>query len=213
MKRILLYIVFLFVTGTCLCLPKTLSPADSISKDDISNQLKFALKLYDSENYYDAVTELKRLLFFDNTRTYEFEANRLIGECYKKAGKYTEAIYYYKAAEKYVRDKSELKQIKIDVIKTNILRRSFDRAFELINEFEKDTMLGSKKNEADYWRGWNCIFNDEWEKAAAYFEKAAKDHPLKSICEKVENEKYSVTFAKLLSVFLPGQDRFIRATI
>ncbi|MEN8193984.1 MAG: hypothetical protein ABFS12_14265, partial [Bacteroidota bacterium] len=45
---------------------------------------------------------------------------------------------------------------------------------------------------------------DDWENASLSFEKIDKEHPLKTLCDEVEDEKYSVTFATLISYILPG---------
>jgi TM2 domain-containing membrane protein YozV len=182
---------------------------DSVtSESPLQKQYNYSMKLYYSEKYFDAVTEFKRLLFFDKQNEYVFKANRQIAECYKKGGKYSDAILHYKIAEKAAQSRDDFYKIKIDVIRTNILRRSTERAFELLNELERDTNSIIKKTELDYWRGWGAIFNDEWEKGAGYFDKCDKNHPLKILAQKVENEKYSVTFARLISVFFPGAGQF-----
>ena len=62
-------------------------------------QFYYAKKLHDEEKYFDAVTELKRLLFFDNTNKYSYEANKLIGLSYKQGAKFSDAIYHFAEAE------------------------------------------------------------------------------------------------------------------
>lgn len=188
---------------------KVFGAADSIvKKSDLEQQYNYAVSLYNSGNYFDAVTEYKRLLFFDRDNIYNFEANKQIAVCYKTGGKYIDALYHFKIAEKCAPSKNDYYQIKKEIVKIYILKRSADKAFELLRELEKDTSSTLKADEINYWRGWAAIFNDDWKKGAEYFDKAEKNHPLKILAEKVENEKYSVTFARIISVFLPGAGQF-----
>ena len=45
----------------------------SFAQDSYDEQFNYAKKLYEKENYFDAVTEFKRLLFFDESNNYSFE--------------------------------------------------------------------------------------------------------------------------------------------
>jgi len=65
-----------------------LIPIKLFSQDIIQNQYSYALSLYNSEQYYDAVTEFKRLLFFDGEKEYVYDANEYIGMSYKMGGKF-----------------------------------------------------------------------------------------------------------------------------
>lgn len=178
------------------------------SQDALKYQYRLADSLYKSGKYFEAITEYKRLLFFDAAHKYGYEADKKIAECYKAGGKYSDAIFYYHAAGRITKKKDEIKKLKVEVIKINILRKNTAAALGLIDELEKDSSFTFKKNEADLWRGWAAIFNDNWEQASRYFNNIDKNHPLKLMAEKVENDKYSVTLAKLLSVFLPGAGQF-----
>jgi len=54
-----------------------------LAQNTVENQYNLAEELFISENYFDAITEFKRLLFFDNTGKFNYTANRLIGSSYK----------------------------------------------------------------------------------------------------------------------------------
>ncbi|MDP3831256.1 MAG: hypothetical protein Q8Q47_08295, partial [Ignavibacteriaceae bacterium] len=87
--------------------------------------------------------------------------------------------------------------------KLNILRRTTSNAHRLLNEL--DSLFDyTKSEEVHYWRGWTYIFEDNWRFASLEFAKINSLHELKNFCEKVDNEKYSVTFAKTISAILPG---------
>ena len=76
----------------------------------------------------------------------------------------------------------------------NILRKTTDRANQLLNELFKEANYSQKK-EINYWRGWAFMFADKWDSAAVYFNKVDYDHELKILANGVKNDKYSVTFA------------------
>jgi TM2 domain-containing membrane protein YozV len=50
--------------------------------------------------------------------------------------------------------------------------------------------------------------SDRWEEAAQYFGMVSEEHELKLLCEEVEKDKYSVTFARVISYILPGAGQF-----
>ncbi len=65
------------------------------AQDDFDKQYDFAELLFADEEYYDAITELKRLLYFDNSETYNYKTNILIGKSYKQGGKFSDAVKHF----------------------------------------------------------------------------------------------------------------------
>ena len=174
------------------------------AQDHLSIQFDYANNLFNSRLYYDAITEFKRLQFFDSTKKYNYELNYKIGECYKAGAKYDDAIKYFSFAELGARNENEYYDSKTQIIRTNILRRTTVRALQLCDELEKDQRFISKKDEINYWRGWIYIFADDWKAAAKSFAKINFRHELKILAEQTDKAKVSVTFAKVISYILPG---------
>jgi len=174
------------------------------AQDHLSIQFGYANNLFNSKLYFDAITEYKRLQFFDSAKTYNYDLNFKIGECYKAGAKYDFAVKYFSFAELSARNDDEYYDSKTQIIRTNILRRTTDRALQLCDELEKDQRFISKKDEINYWRGWTYIFADDWEKAAKSFAKINFRHELKIFAEQTDKAKVSVTFAKVISYILPG---------
>jgi len=179
-----------------------------IPQDRLDEQLTKAKTMYFSEDYFNSITELKRLIFFDNKKQYSYTANELIGECYKKGAKLTEALNYFTRAEIATTKPEEVYNCSLNLIKINILRRTTGRALYLLDALEKDARFATKKEEINYWRGWAYIFSDEWDKASDQFAGISKENGLKMFCDSIDNQKYSVTEAKLLSFFIPGAGQF-----
>jgi hypothetical protein len=176
----------------------------SFAQNSFDAQFNFAKKLYNDEDYFDTVTELKRLLFFDENSEYHFKANLLIGKSYKQGAKFSDAIRYLTLAEIYAKDINELYETRIEIIRINILRRTTRRAFRLLDSLQADERFTDRKDEIKYWRGWSYMFADDWEQAAQTFAEIDSNHVLKTLAEEVNDDLYSVSFAKTISYIIPG---------
>jgi tetratricopeptide (TPR) repeat protein len=173
-------------------------------QDYASKQFDYANSLYAGKNYYDAITEYKRLLFFDSTSDYQYTANYKIGECYKAGAKFEDAIKYFTESAKLAKNDDEVFNSKIQMIRTNILRKTTDRAIELCGELEKDERFKPQIDSIIYWRGWAYMFADDWVNASKTFAKINSAHELRKLSQQTDKEKVSVTFAKVISYILPG---------
>jgi len=70
----------------------------AFAQEYLDGQMAKGRDLYLKGEYFDAITQMKRLLFFDKGKKYTYEANELIGECYKTGAKFTDAIIYFSKA-------------------------------------------------------------------------------------------------------------------
>lgn len=193
MKNLLGYILFFFLFFGIVK-----------GQDNLSSQLSYANGLFRNEQYYDAITEYKRLLFFDSTKTYQYEANLKIGESYKAGAKFDDAIKYFSFAELNASNDDEIFKTKTEIIRTNILRRTTERALQLCDDLEKDERFNTKIDTINYWRGWAFMLSDNWKSAARSFARINSNHELKLLAERTDKAKVSVTFAKVISYILPG---------
>lgn len=186
-----------------LCL--FISPIISIfAQSPLSSQFDYANNLFKTENYFDAITEYKRLLFYDTTKTFFYRSSFQIGKCYKAGAKFDEAIKYFSVSELNASDDLERFNSKIEIVRCNILRRTTARAHQLLNEMELKYKGNESKDSINYWHGWTYMFEDDWTSAASSFAKINPNHELKLICDRVEKDKVSVTFATVISYILPG---------
>src|SRR3990172_6223409 len=163
------------------------------SLGNLHGQYDYGGKVFCEEKYFDGITQFKRVQFFDSLNQYSFLSNKLIGMSYKQGGKLNEAINYFSKAELNSPNDDSLFTVKLEIIKTNLLRRTIYRAFNLLNELSGDARFNSKKDQIIYWKGWAYIFNDEWKKAADEFDKLEGEPELKKLCENVSNDQYSPT--------------------
>ena len=178
-----------------------------IPQNSFQAQFDDAKKLYEEEKYFDAVTEFKRLLFFETENEYNYDANFFIGLSYKNGALFSDAIQYFTKAELYSKTDSELFESRIEIIKINILRRTTTRAMTLLDSLQKNSAFKNNIDEINYWRGWAYIFADEWEKASPTFSKIRNQDELTEFCDSIANEFYDPQLAKILSI-IPGAGQF-----
>lgn len=178
------------------------------AQSSLERQLDYANNLFENKLYFDAVTEFKRLKYFDEQKIHEYDCDYKIGLSYKYGGHYDEAIKYFREAESSARSDNEKLDAKFQVIRINILRKTTDRALQLLNEMENDPLSIGVANEINYWRGWAYMLADKWEEASTSFSLVERNHPLRLLANQVDNDKYSVTFAKVISYILPGFGQF-----
>ena len=174
------------------------------AQNSFDEQFNLTKKLYSNENYFDTVTELKRLLFFNPNSEYIYSAYETIGKSYKQGAKFSDAIRYFTLAEINALSVDEIYNSRIDIIQVNILRRTTDRAFKLLDSLEADIRFNDKIDEINYWRGWAFIFADDWENAAVTFAGIDSTIELTVLAKKVDDDLYSVSFAKTISYIIPG---------
>jgi tetratricopeptide (TPR) repeat protein len=172
------------------------------------NIRELADSLYNAENYFDAITEYKRLLFFENNEQNNYYANYLIGDCYKQGGYYDKAIEYFSKSLYAAKTDDEIFNSKIMLFKTNLLRRTTDNAAQILKELENDYRFVDSTKQIYYWKGWLSIFSDNFKSAIYYFNKSEDYKEIKKICENTEKQLYSLTKAKIFSYILPGMGQF-----
>jgi len=175
---------------------------------DLDKQYNYANSLFNSEKYFDAITEYKRLLYFEKSEQYNYQSNFNIGLSYKFGAKYDEAIKKFYLSEMSAKSDSQKIKSRLQRIRINILRRTTDNALVMLNELHKEFPNQVDSNTIAYWQGWAYIVADDWENASLAFDKIDSEHPLKKIANEVEDNKYSVTFATLISYILPGSGQF-----
>ena len=178
-----------------------------VAQDSYDEQFNYAKKFFEEEKYFDAVTEFKRLLYFDSSGDYTYDANFLIGLSYKFGGKFSDAIENFSQAELKSETVDEIFDSRLEIIKVNILRRTTARAFNMLDSLRNDPRFNNNLEEINYWRGWTYIFSEDWEKAASTFSEISRSHQLVVLCDSINNELYDPQLAKYLSI-VPGAGQF-----
>ncbi len=167
-------------------------------------QKSYADSLFQSENFFDAITEYKRLLFFSDSTDNNFEANYRIALCYKGGAKYDDAIKFFNIAEINSKNSQDSIAIELQIIRTNILRRTIPEALLLLSKFNEKYSSKIDSTTINYWRGWAYLMADDWKSASKEFAKININHTLKLLADSTYSKKYSVAFAKISSFIIPG---------
>ena len=183
-------------------------PSHSFTQQIYESQYDFARNLMNEKKYFDAITEFKRLIFFNRDSTNLFLYYSLIGDCYKAGAKFDESIYYYTLSEINSKTSGQIYDAQIKIIRSNILRRTTNRALSLLDSLAANKNYLDKIDEINYWRGWAFIFSDNWESASVEFAKVDSAKQLAEFCRLTNENLYSVTLAKTLSYFFPGLGQF-----
>ncbi|MBN1639460.1 MAG: hypothetical protein JW866_10860 [Ignavibacteriales bacterium] len=174
------------------------------AQTSLETQYNYANNLYENKLYFDAVTEFKRLLFFDEGKKYSYECSFKTGDSYKQGARFDDAIKYFTLADINAKEDSQRFNAQIEIVKVNILRKTTDRALQLLDSMDVNYKFYNKKDEINYWRGWTYMFADDWKNASKSFALIDYQHELKILCDRIAKEKYSESFAKILSFIIPG---------
>lgn len=177
------------------------------AQEHVERQFNFAEKLFEAGDYYDAVTEYKRALFFDESGKYDYVANYKIAMSFKYGARFDNAIHYFdKSIKNAENDKDRFRSI-TQKARCNILRKTPQKAIEILQNTSIKFGKAYRK-QIDYWMGWSYIFEDNWETADSVFSNYSEFNELSKLCKKITNDKYSVSFAKVISYILPGAGQF-----
>lgn len=160
--------------------------------------------LFENEDYFDAVTEYKRALYFNEDSSGYYHIHFSTAASYKAGGFYDKAVIYFGRALKYSGSKEESYTAFEQLLRCNILRHTPDNTISLINNAIKTGLYPGKEQELFYWKGWAYMFADNWDEASEAFSAIDSEHELKKFSEGVSSSKYDVTFAKVISYILPG---------
>jgi len=191
-----IFVILIVLSGYCL------------AQNSLKDQFDYAKSLFDQEKYFDAITEFKRLLFFDKEGLYGFDANLMIGLSYKAGTKYNDALKYFSLSEMHSKNDEQYFNASILSARTNILRRTTLQSEKILNSLLANPKFDSRKEEIKYWLGWNYIFSNQWEKASEIFSEENLDTTLADICKSVVDDLYNENFAKYSSYIFPGFGQF-----
>lgn len=173
------------------------------SQPHLEAQKKIADSLYFSELYFEAITEYKRLKYFDNEKRHYSASDEMIARAYKNGAKVAEAKKHFYLAALNSNDKEKIFELRLEYIRMNILAKEFYQTRAALDNLKKNETDSIKLKQIKYWNGWNFMFAGRWENASEIFEELGETE-LKSICDNVINEKYSVSLAVIFSLILPG---------
>lgn len=178
--------------------------------------LELAEKFFDSGNYYHAITEYKRFLFFNSheegsTLSYVYYK---IGMAYINQEVWDEGKEAFEKAIQAEKDESVRDERKIALAIAMIASGSYSEAEFLLLKVEMFSPFQELKRKAAFFRGISSIYSYKWKEAREAFGFYFKNSDMKNseIYREVDSQLFkaqtlrykSPKLAKALSTVLPG---------
>jgi hypothetical protein len=178
----------------------------------LTYQYEYANNFFLQENYFDAITEFKRLLFFDKKEQFSYESNLLIAKSYVQGGYYKNAENYFHRASLFSRSSRQLFDVKIEELKMHLISRDELQAMDVISEITSRKDFLNFKSESLYWSGVTHLFFNHAEAAKVFFNQINEKRSeyyihsqfLIQVCDSVLHQQKSLYTAKILSYAFPG---------
>jgi len=191
------------------------NPAHSHAAQEIvidpERQFQFAEDYFQNGEYYRAIGEYKRFIYFFPLSDKVELARYKIGLCYLNGEKYPEAIKTFdELIEDYKNTGYALKSY-LKISRAYVLLKRYDAALSHIKNVITIAPNQEIKDEAYYQGGWVYLEMGLWEKAQKYFEEISvqnrKNYNLKKIIMELERKlplkRKNPTTAGLLAI-IPG---------
>jgi outer membrane protein assembly factor BamD (BamD/ComL family)/TM2 domain-containing membrane protein YozV len=187
---------------------KAFSSYDNKEKNDFS----FACSLFKEGDYYRAISEFKRALYFSEDEKLNPIIRYNIGICYQKANRLNEAFQtFYKLSEDYP-DSEIAKKSKIHLGLVSFMAGNYITAINQLKEFEK------KYNEDKtvvYLLAFSYLNEKDWKTSSQYFTRLQERFPDSKYTKKTKDfnkeilkgeklHRKSPVLAMILSSLIPG---------
>lgn len=161
-------------------------------------------ELYGSEKYFQAITELKRFLFFSKDSAAGHQANLMIATAYRRGGFYRLASPFFLNARDLARSSEEKTTALIEHAKNEILKGTPETALKILQITSAQTDDQARSSEITYWKGIAELFSGNLSEAAVHLEILSPGDTLAVLCRLGEEELVNPRAYKLISAFLPG---------
>jgi len=174
--------------------------------------LSFADHLYEQGDYYRAITEYERFLFFYPDQALAKKAQYQIAMSYYKGEKYNQALQRFRdLTDKYPSDEIGRKSLYM-LAETYYQKKDYDQASDVFEKFLTSYPGDPQADAARIKKGWCYLRQGNWQEASEEFQKLPPDSPLHAQGAGLadESKKYpgietkSPYLAGGLSAVLPG---------
>jgi tetratricopeptide (TPR) repeat protein len=202
---------FVVAVAIAICLFPVYSYPNPTVLLDSDRQFQFAEDLLQRKEYYRAIGEYERFIYFFPEAEQVVLARYRIGLAYLRGERYEDAIEAFRQViQEYPRteyaDKSYLK-----MSEAYVQLKRYDEAVAQLEKLIATTADQDIKDEAYYQCGWVCIAKGAWENAQTCFDKISDgnrekyrlEHLLKELDKQKHLKRKNPTAAGLLAI-LPG---------
>lgn len=185
---------------------------NNLYSKDIFN---FALHLYENNDYYRAISEFNRFLFYYPGSKKKNEAYLYIVKSYYNAQQYNQAVFEVNNLKKHIKRKYYKENMDLILAKSYLYLEQFSFASKIFNSLKENGLSKQIKQKSDYGLIWLQIFKNDWEKANEKLSCFIKTYPESSLKEEafllkddikqgINFSPLSPTLAGIMSSVLPG---------
>jgi TolA-binding protein len=203
MKKIFLMMLIMLFSGRI-----------SVNAEEMSTEkmMSFADSLYSQKDYYRAITEYERVIFFYPQHPLAKVANFQIAESYFKGEKYDQAINLFdKLAKDNPSEETGIKSL-FRLGEVHYQKSDYEKAKSSFAQFVEKYPGDSRVDSARMKIGWSSLSEGDWNEAVKEFQTIPSDSPLHRQAEGLAEEakhypeipKKSPALAGVLSGLLPG---------
>jgi tetratricopeptide (TPR) repeat protein len=162
-----------------------------IKADD---QFQFAQRYFEREEYYRAVGEYERFIYFFPQDPRVALARYKIGLSYLNGERFTEAVQAFDAVIEKHGDTDLAIKSYFNLSEAYIMLKQFGNALAALDSLIKQCSDLDAKDQAYYKQGWIYLEMDEWEKAQASFDKISPKnrdtYRLKQLSEDISKREF-----------------------
>lgn len=187
-----------------LILLSLLSGVHFTQTNEVSSLFTHGKLLFEQEEYFHAITELKRYLFFSQDSSLHHEANLMIAQSYRSGGFFRLASPYFLSARDMAKNQQEKISAMIEHAKNEILKGTPETALKILNLAYNQSSESSVQREITYWKGISELFAGNLNQAAIILEDLSPGDSLAILCRLGDDEMVNPELLKLISAFLPG---------
>ncbi len=185
------------------------APAEEMSAEKM---ISFADHLYADGDYYRAITEYERVLFFYPTHPLARTAKLQIADCYLQGDRLDQAIERLRALTEGFPDDAVGRKALFLLGEAEYRKREYSRAAEIFQLFVGHYPADERADAARIKTGWCFLRQGRWREAAGEFRKLPPDSPLRAQADGLAEAsqlypdipKRSPALAGGMSAVLPG---------
>src|SRR3990172_1654062 len=174
--------------------------------------MSFADHLYEQGDYYRAITEYERVIFFYPKHPLVKKARYQIAMSYYKGEKFTQAIDRFRALSDQYREEEIGRKALFMLAETYYQKKDYDQAINVLDIFLTSYPDDSQADAARIKMGLSNLRQGDWRQAEEEFRKLPPDSPLRTQAGELAEEskkdpglpRKSPAVAAGLSALLPG---------
>jgi tetratricopeptide (TPR) repeat protein len=174
--------------------------------------LSFADHLFDQADYYRAITEYERLIFFYPDHPLARTAKYQIALSYSKGDKFDQAIQRFRTLSDEYPNEETGKEALFMLGETYYRKKDYAQAIDVLERFQAIYPADARRDSAMIRIGWSYLRQGDWRQASEEFQKVPADSAVRPHAEGLaadvkafpEIPNKSPYLAAGLSTVLPG---------